>query len=260
MGQTAYDIARTTVPRPTSDESYQLQEQPVAPPRRSAGGSILRFLGWTFLTAIAIGAVVVIISLWLVSDTARDLFSLDTNVKIVSGQAVVESIKQVNKQVFLEHYNTVDIDYSEAPEGWLSFLPIRQSFVVLLKGRVPAGFDMSELRPEDVWVSSDGKRVQLVLPPPVIFADNVNIDFENSRVLTESDTCPSFLCQDKLTAFKDQMLPQGRQLLMEAALRSGIMEQVATDGQRYYEQFLKSLGFEEVRVLIRQDSESHSDD
>jgi hypothetical protein len=260
MGQTAYDLARTGVPGSATDQEYPLEAQGAAPPRRSVAGSIVRFLGWTFLTAIAIGAVVVIISVWLVSDTARDLLSRDTNVKIVSGQAVVESIKRVNKQVFLEHYNTVDIDYSEAPEGWLSYLPIRQSFVVLLKGRVPAGFDMSELRPEDVWVSSDGKRVQLVLPPPVIFADNVNIDFENSRVLTQSDTCPAFLCQDKLTAFKDQMLPQGRQLLMEAALRSGIMDDVADDGQRYYEQFLKSLGFEEVHVLIRQDTESSSDD
>jgi hypothetical protein len=188
-----------------------------------------------------------------VTDTARDIFAGGTNVQIVTGQAVVESIRQVNKQVFLEHYNTVDIDYSEAPAGWLRYLPIRQSFVVLLKGRVPAGFDLSQLRPEDVWVSRDGRRVQVVLPPPVIFAENVSIDLENSRVLTLNDSCPSILCQDKLVAFKDQMVPQGRELLMEASLRSGIMGQVANDGQRYYEQFLKSLGFEEVRVIIRQE-------
>jgi hypothetical protein len=38
---------------------------------------------------------------------------------------------------------------------------------------------------------------------------------------------------------------------MAASQQSGILEQVANDGKVYYEQFLKSLGFEEVRVLIR---------
>ncbi|RIK37014.1 MAG: hypothetical protein DCC55_25520 [Chloroflexi bacterium] len=253
MGQTAYDMAQAVMRRPDNQLGQPLEPQAVAMPRRSVAGAIFRFLGWMLLMSFAIAAAVAVTSVWLVSDAARDLFSLDTNVRIVTGQAVIDSIRQVNKQVFLEHYNTVDIDYSEAPEGWLGYLPVRQSFVVLLKGRVPAGFDLSQLRTEDVWVSRDGRRVQLVLPPPVLFAENVSIDVENSRVLTLSDSCPSFLCQDKLVAFKDQMGPQGRDLLMEASLRSGIMGQVANEGQRYYEQFLKSLGFEEVRVLIRQE-------
>jgi hypothetical protein len=253
MGQTAYDMAQAVMRRRENQLGQPLEAQAVAVPRRSVAGSIFRFVGWMLLTSMAIAAAVVITSVWLVTDTARDIFSGGANVQIVTGQAVVESIRQVNKQVFLEHYNTVDIDYSEAPAGWLSYLPIRQSFVVLLKGRVPAGFDLSQLRPEDVWVSRDGRRVQLVLPPPVIFAENVSIDLENSRVLTLNDSCPSILCQDKLVAFKDQMVPQGRELLMEASLRSGIMGQVAADGQRYYEHFLKSLGFAEVRVIIRQE-------
>ena len=259
MGQTAYDLAQKTTLRRSDQEAHEVMIPPPPPPRRSAAGSVMRFLGWIFLATVGIAAAVVLTSVWLVSDAARDLLSSDTNVKIVTGTAVMESIKAVNKQVFLEHYNAVDIDFSEAPEGWLSYLPIRQSFVILLKGRVPAGFDLSQLRPEDVWVSRDGKRVQLVLPPPVVFTDNVNVDFEHSRVLTQSDNCPAFLCQDKLTAFKDQMLPQGRQLLIEAAVRNGILEEAAHDGQSYYEQFLKSLGFEEVRVIIRQDQSTRDD-
>jgi hypothetical protein len=252
MGQTAYDLAQTAL-EPRRTEPIMQPDAPVmVAPQRSVAESIFHFLGWMLLTVIGITAAVIITSVWIVSNTARDLFSQDTHVTIINGESVVESIRQVNKQVFLEHYNTVDIDYSEAPSGWLGVLPIRQSFVVLLKGRVPAGFDLSQLRSEDVWVSSDGKRVQLVLPPPVIFADNVSLDLPNSRVLSQDDTCPAFLCQDKLDAFKDQIAPQGQQLLIDASLRSGIMEQVARNGQRYYEQFLKSLGFAEVRVIIRQ--------
>jgi hypothetical protein len=250
MGQTAYDMARRTLQQPQNQLQPPLGDPLQPPPRRSWVGATLRFLGWLFVAVIGIGGIVIVLSLWLVSDAARDILSRDTNVTI-SGDAVVESIRRVNKQVFVEHYNTVDLDYQETPEGWLGYLPIRQSFVLLLKGRVPAGFDLRELRPEDVWVSRDGQRVQVVLPPPVIFEENVNVDFERSRILVQSDTCPDFVCQDTLGALKDQVLPQGRQLLIEASLQSGIMVQAAEAGQLYYEQFLTSLGFREVRVLIR---------
>jgi len=202
-----------------------------------------------------IGAIllaVVMLSGWLMlNNTVHDLLNLDTKVTVVNGAAVVESIKQVNKQIFIEHYNVVDIDYTEAPEGWLRVLPIKRSFVVLLRGRVPAGFDLRQLTAKDVWISADHRRVQLLLPPPTIFAENVNIDFEHSRILTQNDSCPDFICQQTIEAYKNQILPQGRNLLMEASQRSGILEEAAKDGQRYYEQWLKSLGFNEVRVIVK---------
>lgn len=251
MSQTAYDIARAIVQTPADEPGRPVLPLPNTPPPRSVAGSILRFLGWMILVTFGLLAAVTVASVWLVSDAARDIFNLDSKATIITGDAVVESIKRVNKQVFIEHYNTVDIDYSEAPEGWLSYLPIQQSFVLLLKGRVPAGFDLSYLTAEDVWISTDGKRVQLVLPPPIIFEENVNVDFEHSRVFTQLDTCPEFICETTLDAFKSHMLPQGRQVLIDASLRSGILAQAATDGQQYYEQFLRALGFKEVRVIVR---------
>lgn len=252
MSQSIYETAQAITHRSPSDVSQPLNPQPPAP-QPSLLRSLLNFLGWLTILTLVLVAVVTLSSVWLMSNTARDLFNIDTKTTIVTSQAIVESIKGVNKQVFIEHYNTVDIDYTEAPEGWLRFLGVDQSFVLLLKGRVPAGFDLTELRPEDVWVSSDGRRVQLVLPPPMIFIDNVNIDFEHSRILAERDSCPDFLCQNQLGVFKEQMLPEGRRMLMAASQRSGILSQVANDGKVYYEQFLKSLGFEEVRVLIREE-------
>jgi hypothetical protein len=173
---------------------------------------------------------------------------------VVAGTAVIEAIKHVNKQVFIEHYSTVDMTYSEAPTGWVSFLGaigINKEFVVLLRGRIPAGFDLQQLTQEDVWVSSDGKRVQLTLPAPVVFKDNVSIDFENTRILAQHDACPGFLCQNTaIEAYQSELLPGGRDRLIEYALESGILEQAARDGQAYYEQLLRSLGFEEVRVVV----------
>lgn len=253
MSKTAYDTAQAIVQQPTNQLSRPATVDLVMPARPSALKTILGFIGWTLFSAAALLAIVTLGSIWLTTSTVRDIFNLDPQTKIITGDTVIESIKQVNKQIFIEHYDAVDIDYSEAPSGWLSLLPIKQSFVVLLKGRVPAGFDLSQLSPSDVWISSDGQRVQLTLPPPEIFAENVNVDFEHSRILTQSDTCPEILCQDSLTAFQKELLPQGRKLLIQASEQSGILDQAAQDGQRYYENFLKSLGFQEVRVIVRAD-------
>lgn len=253
MSQSIYETAQAITVAPVSAVSTPMT-QPAAP-QPSLLRSLLNFFGWLLILTLVLVSVVTLVSVWLMSSTARDLFNLDTQTTIVTSQAVVESIKQVNKQILVEHYNTVDIDYTEAPQGWLRLLGIDQSFVLLLKGRVPAGFDLSQLQTSDVWISSDGKRIQLVLPPPEIFVDNVNIDFEHSRILAQRDTCPDFLCQDSLNVFKEQMLPEGRQLLMAASERSGILAQVANDGIRYYEGLLKSLGFEEVKVIVREEVE-----
>jgi hypothetical protein len=162
---------------------------------------------------------------------------------------VLEAIDHVNKQVFIEYYIAVDVNHTEAPLEWI--VPfVKQEFIVLIRGRVPAGLDLEQLAENDIWISSDGTRVQLTLPAPVVFENNVSIDFENSYILYRRDTCPGFLCQDALEAYQSEVLPYGRDRLIEYALKSGILEQAARDGKAYYEQLLKSLGFEEVRVIV----------
>jgi hypothetical protein len=207
---------------------------------------ILKIL-WNGLTIALL-----VLALWWAYTTLTN--TPEPTKQLDAGQPVLEAIQRVNKHVFIEHYSMVDVQYSEVPEGWLEFLGrlgVKQEFVVLLRGRVPAGFDLQELTEEDIWTSSDGKRVQLTLPPPVIFEENVAVDFENSRVVAQSDMCPGFICQESsLDAYQEEALPHGKDLLIDFARRSGILEQSAKNGKIYYEQFLRSLGFEEVRVVV----------
>ena len=86
----------------------------------------------------------------------------------------------MNKHIFVEHYNAVDIDYESAPAEWIRGI-IHQRFVVLLRGRVLAGFDLQQVSGESIQVF--GKKAILHLPPPQVFKDNVSIDFDNSRIL-----------------------------------------------------------------------------
>ncbi len=207
--------------------------------------------------ALAVVAVVLMVA-WLF-DAVRDRLSPPEGVgptqpatvsEIASRAAILERVQRVNKQLLIEHYNAVDVRYTEVPEGFLGSLGLKQEFVMLIRGRVPAGFDLQQLSEDDLWISSDGRRVQLTLPTPQVFHEQVSIDFENSYILTQRDTCPGFICQNDLEAYQSEIMPTGRDLLIEYALRNGILEQAARDGQSYYEQLLSALGFEEVRVIV----------
>jgi len=204
---------------------------------------------WNALPVVAL----VLIGAWLYNQVTGTFTSPTQStpvVSVVDRRGVVEAIKSVNKQIFIEHYNMVDVEYTEIPSDWTSALGLKQEFIVLVRGRVPAGFDLHQLSEDDIWISNNGQRIQLTLPPPTIFVDNVSIDLENSRILAQSDTCPNFLCQDDLTAYQANVLPAARELLIDYAHENGILYQAAGDGQAYYEQFLRSLGFDEVRVII----------
>ncbi len=182
----------------------------------------------------------------------KPLFPTETTQSTITPDTLIlEAIHHVNKQIFIEHYNAVDVTYTEVPSGWAGLLGIQQEFVVLIRGRVPAGFDLANLSSNDIWVSQDNKRAQLTLPPPIIFEDNVSIDFENSYILAQRDSCPNFICQDDLVAYQNEVLPAGKDVLVEFALNNGILEQVVDDGVEYYSLLLKSLGFENVCVIVR---------
>lgn len=207
----------------------------------------MRFLKIIRDALAIVGLALIIYFVWTQIGRIED----ETGPTVEPGASAIEAIKQVNKQIFIEYYEAVDIEYKDVPDNWLSVFGLKQEILVLVRGRVPAGFDLQALDEEAIWVSADGKRVQLTLPPPTIFEDNVSVDFEHSRILASSDRCPSFVCpQDTLEAYQQVVLPQAVDVLVETAGEHGILERAARDGHAYYTQVLHSLGFEEVRVIV----------
>lgn len=212
---------------------------------------MLRILAtlWNALALAAVGFTIYSgYQLWQTPPTAASADRVDV------GATIIEAVAHVNKQVFIEHYSGVEIRNVDAPEGWLTWLGsagIRQEYLMLVRGRVPAGFDLSALEPDDVWVSADGQRAQLTLPAPQIFTANVAVDLANSRIIESSDFCPGFICPgDRLSNFKDSLEPEARKRLIAAAEEAGILQQAAEDAEVYYTQLLNGLGVAEVRVVI----------
>jgi hypothetical protein len=201
----------------------------------------------------AIAAVIFLI--WSVIQAFQNPSAPQATSTTTVGPQIIEAVRRVNKQIFIEHYAGVEIRHLDAPGGWATFLRnlgVRQEFLVLIRGRVPAGIDLSQLRPEDVWVSSDGRRVQITLPPPQVFTDQVTLDLANSRIIENTDFCPGFICpRTELEQFFQSVDAEAKAALVEAAIESGILSQAARDAETYYTQFLNSLGIAEVRVIVR---------
>lgn len=201
--------------------------------------------------AIIIAAVAV--ALWWVYSLLQRPAAPETATTIQTGPVVLEQIRRVNKQIFIEQYLTVDVRYEETPASWFNTyqtLGIKQGFVLLLRGTVPAGIDLKDMDENAIWVSADGRRAQIVLPPPRIF--EVSIDEQHSLLLAEQDSCPDFLCpQSNLQAYWSTIGTEAKGKLEAAALEAGILDQAAEEAREYYENLLYKLGFDEVRVIVQ---------
>jgi len=209
---------------------------------------VIRLILRLILKAIPL-VIIVLLGWWIINKlTFRPPEAAET----VSAQpGVLDAIKHTNKQIFVEYYITKDIDYSETPDNWTKIFGLKQQYVVLLKGRVPAGLDVSKVTDDDIWVSADASEVQLTLPPPEVFEDEVSLDLKNSRILIQKDTCPNLLCSDDdATMLLTKVLPEGKSLIIADAREGGILFQAARDGQLYYENLLRSLGFDTVHVIV----------
>lgn len=204
---------------------------------------------WTSLLTIALITLV-----WKGMDLAREVLVTKPAQVVEVGPALLEQVRRVNKQIFVEHYISTNISYKEAPQGWLKplgALGIKQEYAIIFRGRVPAGFDLSQLASEDIWVSKDGRRAQVTLPAPKIFEENVAVDMANSQLITDADTCPGFLCPTgQLEAYQNVLEPEARAKIIAGAEEAGIRSQAALEAQVYYEQLLNALGIAEVRVVV----------
>lgn len=153
----------------------------------------------------------------------------------IQGQAELSAVEM----------RTVTEIYNEAmPQGWLdSTLGNKEQLLMLVYGDVRAGFDLSELGEGDIW--TDGKKVRLVLPAPKLL--NSSIDFEQSRIVYYEN---NLWLDNNNPNLQGEALQQAKIAVEQAALKGGILEQASDFGTLYFENFLYSLGFDEVEVIV----------
>ena len=156
----------------------------------------------------------------------------------------IQGLKSQAELSTVEYAAVAEIYNESLPEGWLDeFLGTKEQILILAYGDVRAGFDLEKLTADNLW--TDGHRVRLILPAPEIL--NSSIDFEQTRIVYyEND----FLLDANDPNLQGEALAQAKVSLEQAALEGGILDQANNFGQLYFANFLYSLGFTEVEVVV----------
>jgi hypothetical protein len=167
-----------------------------------------------------------------------------TNTPLPPPIVTIQSIKSQAKLSTVEYNTVTEIYREDVPEGWLDgILGTKERLLMLVYGDVQAGFDLQKLKEENLW--TDGKRVRLILPAPEILSSS--IDFEHTHIVYYEN---NLILEENNPNLQGEALEEAQKAIEEAALKEGILNKANDYGQLYYENFLRSLGFTEVEVVV----------
>ncbi len=205
-------------------------------------------------TYIIIGAVVVVLLACIGATTylAGTMASVANTIKPPKATSTplpppvvnIQSIKSQAKLSTVEYSTLTEIYNETAPEGLLDeFFGNKEQLLLLVYGDVEAGFDLEKLDDNHIW--TDGTRIRLVLPAPEIL--NTSLDFDRTHVVYYDN---SLIFDNNNPNLQGEALKQAKTAIEEAALQEGLLERANEYGQLYYENFLYSLGFTDVEVVV----------
>jgi hypothetical protein len=208
-----------------------------------------QFLVWAIIALAAlagIGSIAFLVGRLSQSSASAtpSVVVVPTNTPLPPPIVTIQGIKSKAELATVE-YSTVTEIYSEnLPQSWLDeFLGTKERLLMLVYGNVQAGFDLEKFKEEDLW--TDGTRVRLVLPAPEIL--NSSIDFERTHIVFYEN---SLILEKNDPNLQGDALAQAKGSIEQAALEEGILNKANEYGQLYFENFLYSLGFTDVEVVV----------
>ncbi len=160
-------------------------------------------------------------------------------------RTIVVNIEQIRQQAELatvKYAMSTDITSTRVPADIRKEFGVKEEIVLIAYGEAAAGFDLSQLGPDDLWV--DGTRVQLHLPAPKILY--VRLDNERTHVVYYNK---SWLIDRDLNLEGDARL-EAEEKMRQAALESNVLERAGEYGQLFFSNWFYSMGFTDVQVII----------
>ena len=155
----------------------------------------------------------------------------------------IESITPLGELATVQYKSIAEISNERIPDDLRKHLGAKEKIVMLVYGDVKAGFDLSKM--DEDSLQADGKRVRLVLPPPEILS--ASVDYDRTHVVSYDRTF--FLGNDP--ELEQATLGMGKEAIIQSALEGNILEWAREYGQLFFENHLRSLGFDEVRVIVQ---------
>ena len=181
--------------------------------------------------------------LWLVFQRYLRRPAAERGLRIDKTAAVVEQVRRMGELSSAGFYEELVLtDRDDSYLGELRRLDgVRRiagsgDFVIICKGRVRAGFDLTKMKPSDFSVSGDTLRV--TLPPVEVLDVIINpTDYEHfSGHRTHEETVGIIL--------------QAKQRLRADAVQAGVLDQAEASGVARLQRLFSSLGYRQVDIIL----------
>ncbi|MGZ7033490.1 MAG: DUF4230 domain-containing protein [Thermoanaerobaculia bacterium] len=155
--------------------------------------------------------------------------------------SLVTRVRELNRletaSMRVIHVSTITQSYTLLPNSIGG-----DKLTLLATGDVIAGLDLSQMKPADAWRERDGMLV-LRLPPPQILV--TRLDNKQSHVLTR-ETGVLRRADINLESRAREHAEEG---IREEAMRKGILDLAAQNGEKKLADFLHTVGVQRVRFI-----------
>jgi hypothetical protein len=155
----------------------------------------------------------------------------------------IREIQQMAELSTVKFSLSAEVYDERLPDDFRASLGVKEELLLLAYGEVAAGFDLSKMDDSDIWV--DRTRVQLHLPPPEILYSR--LDTERTRVVYYNK---SILMERDIT-MEGKAREEAEKAIRDAALEGEILEHASRYGEAFFSNWLRSMGFTEVQVILR---------
>lgn len=164
--------------------------------------------------------------------------------QIISGAAVVQRIQQLSRIETSKYTIERVIDIRQGSNipiigDWLA----GDALLLIAHGTVVVGVDLSQLTPDAVTVSPDGKQITVRLPPVQVFS--ATLDNSKTRVYSRDRG----LFAPENPNLETMARQAAEQQILQAACEDGIMEQGTRNAELALRQFLGLMDGVVVEVI-----------
>ena len=204
----------------------------------------------TKIALIAVGIIVIVAAVAVLYYNPFNwnilLFS-DRSLKIADTKNVVEHVREISEFTTASYYEEFVVQESKivAKESLFGFKKnqvdsVQNEIVIILKGKVRAGFDLSKMTEADLCAKSDTLLVQL--PAPELF--DVIINPSDYEIFIEEGKWS----HDEIQAFQ----VQSKEQLRTHALQEDIVGKAKTEGKERLTNLFKTFGYKVVEVSLKE--------
>lgn len=188
------------------------------------------------MMVVAVMAVLIVISIIMPKHKPFDWFK-KKELKIEDTKTLVSQIRQIDEFVTAGYCDEMVLYYSK--EGTRLLSHSRDEIVIVVKGKVRAGFDLSKV--DSTHVKASGDTLWLVLPEPEIF--DVVVNPSDIKVFQQDGNWS----HSQVAKIEKEACSK----LKERAVENGILDKAARVGTSRMIDMLETLGYHTVLISIQ---------